>query len=659
MSTVTQVLHTSDQRRRHHDFWRQRFMRIDQPFHFQCVRQQHGASDQPRCDFTFTLDADVTEIIDAQRGEDPTHAFVLHLAALHQVLGMYARQSCIIVDTPGYRFRPAGGHVSIIEQLNPRLGTAAFLAQVRHTLDESYQYQDFDLDQVEDEACHVPHTTSPVLFTCEDIHHPPKSTDYPLVIFLSRREQRVQWRLDADTSQFDAAFLEDFCRHWQQVLRQFEQPDTPCGKLSLLSENQQKRMLHFYGPINHAPAAQTLISNWEKTCSAYGDLPALLSGNEILSYDRLNQRANFLAATLWAEYSVNHGHRVAWYADRSPESAVILLGILKAGAIACPLDPLQPDAVNQTHLKALNPRLTVLPNATGTYPTHGNSLRLDSLFWRDDIANLPILVKSADTAVIVYSEAGKAHIPLTHAMLANSTRIQSDGFDLSPSDRILLVDEPSSDRGLIEMLTSWTAGAAGVLFDPELLVDEKRLRSFIDATGVTIAAFSARTLAGLASETLAHLRVILTKGQAHLSELAGRFAQSHHFFNVYGATETGGWISFYHIYPEDICGDHLPVGKALGDFSVYILSDNLQLLPPGLIGEICISGSAVAQGYLNQNGPSDRFVEDPFRPGLRMFRTGDLGYRQEDGNLVYLGSANEHVRVQGYRINSSTGDSAN
>lgn len=660
MSTVTQVLHNTDQRRKHHDFWRQRLTRIEQPFHFQCVRQQQTAGGARRFQFSFTLDADVSAMVDAQPDENPVNPFVYHLAALHQVLGIYARQTCIIVDTPGFRFRPAGGHVSIIEQLHPQQTTADFLGQVRQTIDESYRYQDFELEEVADHEFHVPGTTSPILLAYDAVHHTPKSTDYPLCIFLSRENGRTQWRLDAESSRFDAAFLEEFCRHWQHVLRQFEDPTTTCGSLAVLNEKQQRRMLHFYGPINHAPNAQTLISNWEQTCRKQGEAPALFGDAEVLSYAQLNQRANFLAATLWAEHAVNHGHRVAWYPDRSLASAITLLGILKAGAIACPLDRETDPDTQTAHLAALAPHLTVMtdPDLERGLATHGKQLRLDRLFWRDDIANLPILVKAEDTALIVYSKISQAHVPLTHAMLANSTRIQAEGFDLSSADRVLLVDAPASEMSQIELLTSWTAGAAGVLFNPALLQDEQRLSSFLTATGVTIAAFDPATLAQLEPKTLAHLRVIMTKGKARLAELAGRFAQSHHFFNVYGATETGGWISFYHIYPEDICGDHLPVGKALGDFSIYILSDNLQLLPPGLIGEICISGSAVAQGYLQDGPHADRFVADPFRPGLRMYRTGDLGYRQEDGNLVYLGSTTEHVRVQGYRINSSAGDSA-
>ncbi|CAM2005516.1 AMP-binding protein [Acanthopleuribacter pedis] len=658
MSTVTQVLHNSDQRRKHHDFWRQRLTRIEQPFHFQCVRQQQAADATGRFQFRFTLDTAVADLVEPQPDDNPVTPFVYHLAALHQVLGIYARQTCIIVDTPGFRFRPAGGHVSIIEKLNPRQSTVDFLAQVRQTLDDSYQYQDFELEEVEDEAFHLSGTTSPILLAYNRIHHTPKSTDYPLCIFLKREEGRTQWCLDAESSRFDAAFLEEFCRHWQHVLRQFEDPTLPCGRLSVLNENQQKRMLHFYGPVNHAPTAQTLISNWEQTCRKQPDHTALFSDGEKLTYAQLNQRANFLAATLWAEHAVNHGHRVAWYPDRSLTSAITLLGILKAGAIACPMDRDQEPDLAAARLEALDPHLTILADeaAAKNLSARGKQLHLHRLFWRDDIANLPILVKAADTALIVYSAQNEAFIPLTHAMLANSTRIQAEGFDLTPSDRVLLVDGPAAEMSPIELLTTWTAGAAGVLFDPALLQNQQRLHSFLTATGVTIAAFTPDVLAQLEPETLAHLRVIMTKGKARLAELAGRYAQSHHFFNVYGTPETGGWISFYHIYPEDICGDHLPVGKALGDFSVYILSDNLQLLPPGLIGEICISGSAVAQGYLHDGPHAHRFVEDPFRPGLRMVRTGDLGYRQEDGNLVYLGSMTEHVRVQGYRINSSTGD---
>ena len=655
MSTVTHVLQSTDQRRRHHDFWRQRLTRIEQPFQFKCVRQQQFDHQSPkRLHFHFTLSQKGTEVLDGlsakqkQSDRDLT-SFVVLLAALEQVLGIYARQTCIIVDTPGFRFRPAGGHVSIIEQLHPYLTIGDFLNQVRQTLDESYRYQDFNREEVADHEFHLPHTTSPILLTYSQIHHSPKTTDYPMAIFLEREQNTYRWSIEADSRQFDAAFLEDFCRHWQHVLEQFSDTQQVCGNLQLLSENQQKRMLHFYGPINHAPPPQTLVNQWESICREMAEQPALFADGRLLSYAHVNGRANFLAATLWSEHGINHGHRVAWYADRSVESAITLLAILKAGAIACPINA--SNGLDRKHLAQLKAQLVIVPQHSPQLPD-GPCLVLEELQWRQDVTDLPILAKPDDEAMILYSQSSLAFIPLTHAMLANSSCIQAAGFSLNQKDRVLLVEDPATDFGIIELWTTWAAGASAVSFDPLLLENEARLRSYLEATGVTIAAFAPEHLAKLSPETLAYLRIIMTKGQAMLSELASRFAQSHHFFNVYGATETGGWMSFYHIHPEDACGDHLPVGKALGDFSVYILSDQLQLLPPGLIGEICISGSAVAQGYLEGEGDNGKIVADPFRPGQRMFRTGDLGYRQEDGNLVYLGSAKQHVRVQGYRIHA-------
>ncbi|CAM2065628.1 AMP-binding protein [Sulfidibacter corallicola] len=659
MSIVTHVLYSSDRLGRHYDFWRQRLARVEEPFQFQCVRQQPADPAVPRIRFRFSLRPDLSNQISERFGNDPLAQFQVQLAALNQVLSIYARQTCVIVDTPGFRHGPAGGHVSLIEQIDPDQRLEAFLAQVRRTVADSYRFQDVRLQDVAKEQNHTFACHSPILFTYPAIHHSPKTRDYPLLIFLDHEEDRFCWNLDADAGQFDAMFLESFSRHWQQVLRQFSEPRKRCSELSLLGDNEQRRLLHFYGPISQIPSHASLPALFERIAAQRPDHPALVSRDEIHSFGRLNARANFIGNVIREKYGVIRGDRVAVLADRGLLSVAAMLGVLKTGASYTPIAAQQEGPATERLLGHLKPKLLMVTDRDAAEPFANLDipvLVLDTMAWRDDTPGMIHHGSPTDTAFVLYREyddGNQRGVVLDHAQFARTLAVQAAGFGLSGEDRVLQMTPPHLDFAVIETMITLLSGATLVLFESGILPSEQRFKSFLKATGVTLAAFKPSTLKLLHAETLSDLRAVVATGEPDIPEVTARFAGDQRFYNAYGYTETGGCVCFYHAEGDDVDRDHLPVGKPLGDFTVYVLSQNLQLLPPGLIGEIFIGGPAIAQGYFeNEEATAEAFPQDPFHTGRRMYRTGDLGYRQEDGNLVYLGPADAQVRVQGYRLSA-------
>ena len=119
--------------------------------------------------------------------------------------------------------------------------------------------------------------------------------------------------------------------------------------------------------------------------------------------------------------------------------------------------------------------------------------------------------------------------------------------------------------------------------------------------------------------------------------------------NVYGPTENSVWSTSCRLAGEQY--EPMPIGKPIPNSTAYILNDSLQILPIGVIGEICVGGAGVARGYINNEAKTrERFVDDPFNPGQKLYRTGDLGRWLEDGTIEFHGRNDNQIKLRGYRI---------
>lgn len=162
--------------------------------------------------------------------------------------------------------------------------------------------------------------------------------------------------------------------------------------------------------------------------------------------------------------------------------------------------------------------------------------------------------------------------------------------------------------------------------------------------------FSERELANSFPDGVKHL--IAAGEQLMISDLFQNVLRERgiHLHNHYGPSETHV-VSTYTIHPGDPIPELPPIGKPIGCTDLYILNHQKQLQPCGVPGELYISGASVARGYVNHDKlTSDKFSSDPFRPGVIMYRTGDLARRLEDGNIEYIGRADNQVKIRGYRI---------
>ncbi|MFF9352815.1 AMP-binding protein, partial [Streptomyces sp. NPDC014734] len=219
--------------------------------------------------------------------------------------------------------------------------------------------------------------------------------------------------------------------------------------------------------------------------------------------------------------------------------------------------------------------------------------------------------------------------------------------------RLLQFASPSFDAAVADMWPAWLAGAALVLGSAERLVPGVRLSGFVSEFGVTHATLPPATLPVLEeSGGLPAGLTLVVAGEACSAEVVRRWSRGRRMVNVYGPTEVTVASTASGPLVPGMVGVP-PIGRPVWNMRAYVLDALLRPVPVGVAGELYVSGVQLARGYLNRPGlTAGRFVPDPFAggPGVRMYRTGDVVRRRRDGELEYVGRADEQVKVRGFRV---------
>ncbi len=402
---------------------------------------------------------------------------------------------------------------------------------------------------------------------------------------------------------------------------------------------------------------------FEQQAARTPDHPAVIYDGQALSYEDLNRRATQLAAYL-CKQGVDKGSLVALYMHRAPEMVVALLAILKAGAAYIPLDTEYPEERLSVMLGDADPVCVLTQESLrpDLSSSRHNLISVDS-DWQAIIsfsAELTVPdIQPDDLAYVIYT-SGSTGMPKgvmnTHQGICNRLQWMQDHFQADASDRILQKTPYSFDVSVWEFFWPIMTGASMVLARPDGHKDSTYMSKLIEQESVSIVHFVPSMLRlfldepGLATSCRS-LRHVICSGEALLPDLRDCFfetldAQLH---NLYGPTEAAIDVTWW----ECVRGNHeetVPIGWPVANTSILILDDSLSPLPDGEAGEICIGGVQVARGYLNRPElTAERFVEDPAAPGQRLYRTGDIGRKRDNGAVEFLGRIDFQVKIRGIR----------
>ncbi|RBQ20907.1 non-ribosomal peptide synthetase [Spongiactinospora rosea] len=397
-----------------------------------------------------------------------------------------------------------------------------------------------------------------------------------------------------------------------------------------------------------------------------------------LTYGELAEAKNRLAATLRAA-GVGPGERVAVAVPRSAEQVVALVGIVSAGGAYVPLDLAYPDERLAYILTDSAPKVVlVAPEQRDRFvrlvARTGVPTRV--LVQGDDLPSAAAGPEAGwhDPAYVIYTSGSTGRpkgVVVPHSSVVSLLANTRPDLDFGPRDVWVQFHSYSFDFAVWEL---WGALAHG----GELLVPEYALtRSPVDfhrlvrERGVTVlnqtpSAFYQFIEADRhVGEPLPALRVVVFGGEAlDLGRLRGWVERhgtaSPALVNMYGITETTVHVTYRPLTDADFAGTAGPIGGPIPGLAVYLLNDHLRPVPPGQVGAIYVAGAQLSLGYLGRPDlTASRFVADPFAAdGSRMYHTGDLARRTLDGELEFIGRADDQVQLKGFRIELGEVESA-
>ncbi|MEB9613525.1 amino acid adenylation domain-containing protein, partial [Bacillus cereus] len=444
----------------------------------------------------------------------------------------------------------------------------------------------------------------------------------------------------------------------QQVVNN---PQICIQDLEVVTAEEKAQILEvFNNTVSEYPREKTIHQLFEEQVERTPDHLAVVFEDQQLTYRELNERANQLARTLRKE-GVQANQLVGIMVERSLEMIVGILGILKAGGAYVPIDPEYPQERIRYMLEDSGTKILLLQR----HLQHKNTFTSKVLFLDDaavyhkDGSNLESKIGPNNLAYVIYTSGTTGNpkgILTTHQNIIRVVR-DTNYISLDTQDKVLQLSSYAFDGSTFDIYGSLLNGAELILISKEILLNMERLTNYIVKENITVLFITTalfNVLVDVNINCLTNIRKILFGGErvsvAHVRKAVQHIGENK-IIHVYGPTESTVFATYYEVNEVEDSSENVPIGKPLSNTTTYIVNKNGQLQPIGVAGELWIGGSGLAKSYLNRPDlTSEKFVNNPFIPGERIYKTGDLVRWLSDGNIEYLGRIDQQVKIRGYRI---------
>jgi len=490
-----------------------------------------------------------------------------------------------------------------------------------------------------------------------DIVESAEATNYPLTLSVDDLGEAFRLTLLASA----AVPAERVCAYLQQTLESLLQaPDAQVLALQMLPDSERHALLEgFNASPARFEATLTLHQRIEHQAQVHPNTIAASCGEQALSYADLNRQANALAHRLIA-LGVRPDDRVAVVARRGLQTLVGLLAVLKAGAGYVPVDPAHPDERVHYLLGDSAPVVVLTQQALRGRlgAVEVPVLLLDQPDWPTDARNPTVATLGASHLAYVIYTSGSTGQPkgvmVEHRTVNNLVDWHCRAFDLCHGRHTSCVAGFGFDAMAWEIWPALCAGATLHLAPPgEGNEDLNAMLAWWRSQPLDVSFLPTPVAEYAFSHQLEHptLRTLLIGG-----DRLRQFNRSQRFavVNNYGPTETTVVASSGAVE----AGGVLHIGRPVDNARLYVLDEQRQPVALGVPGELYIGGAGVARGYLNRPAlTAERFLDDPFSTGGRMYRSGDLVRWLADGTLDYLGRNDDQVKIPGVRMEPGESDS--
>ncbi|WP_420643179.1 amino acid adenylation domain-containing protein [Candidatus Leptofilum sp.] len=645
------------------------------------------------------LDAELTAQLKALSQQQGATLFMTMLTAFNIMLRLYAGQDDLIVGAPlANRTRDHAedlvGFFLNMLPLRTKFGDdpsfADVLTQVRDTVTGAISNAEYPFSWMLEWAQTARDVSiSPVFQVMFNMLNLPQSSvalndlslsfseldtgyiKYDLALYAHEHGDEIFLQLAYLTDLFDATTIERMLANLVVILRQaVVNLERPLSQLTLITESERQTVLHDWNQTAQDFGSELTITElFERQAAKTPTATALICQNETMRYADLNQQANQLAHYL-RQSGVGQGSFVAICTERSFQMMVGLLGILKAGGAYVALDPDYPMARLQDILSDTQPKLLIVQESVDRFTNFaGKKVCLDRDWATIDqqLATNPTSTTTPNDLInLVYtsSTTGKpkgARIPMSAVL--NRLLWMWDEYPFVVGDTAVLQKSYALVAATWELFGGLLKGIPTLILQPEAVRDADLLWQQLTRHKVSHLLSSPALIENVLQAAAREesrwdsLRFATTSAEPISPAMVRRWQETFPgvpLLNLYGSTECSSNATQYDAATLPETAVRVPIGQPLPNIQVYVLDQNHQPVPIGAVGELCIAGACLADGYLNLPELSaEKFVQlsitDNRLPNT-VYRTGDLARWRSDGQLELVGRRDYQVKIRGFRV---------
>jgi len=436
--------------------------------------------------------------------------------------------------------------------------------------------------------------------------------------------------------------------------------------LKILSDAEESKILNQWNDTETLIIEQTPVyHSIKKIADLYPDNTAVISDESEISFKKLVERSGKLTNHLIRK-GVKPKDLICICMERSLDLVISILGILKAGAAYVPVDPSYPQNRIDHMIKDSGSKFILTQRSVSEKLRSDNSEILiadeSNLEIMDENSEVPdINVTLEDPAYVIYT-SGSSGIPkgvlISHRSLANHMQWMINEFGFDSNVCVLQKTPFSFDASVWEFYLPLMTGGKLVMAKPEAHMDTAYMKDLIIKSEVNVLQMVPTLLNLILDEPMIQdcksLKFIFSGGEALTKTLCEKVFSKLDvtLCNLYGPTEATIDSTFY-ICNKNETDENIPIGKPVSNAKAYVLDKDLNPVPFGVAGELFLGGDNIALGYVNNISLTDeKFIADIFSniPERKLYKTGDLAKYNSNGNLIFLGRADDQVKFRGYRI---------
>ncbi|MFH6996197.1 amino acid adenylation domain-containing protein, partial [Flavobacterium sp. FlaQc-48] len=614
--------------------------------------------------------------------------FMVLLSAFKVLLYKYSGQEDICVGTPTANRTQAElegvigffiNNLTIRTKIDCKNSFKDLLVQVKETTLNAYNNQSAPFEKVVDRVMTTRDTSMSPLFQVKFLlNNTPRSEEVFLdkitidgyerdnissILDLSfnalETEKEILFDIEYCTDLFKSDTIESMIIHFEEIISSIiKNINEPISNLEMLSiEEKQQILFEFNNTQVVYPKDKTLVDLFEEQVKRTPNNIAVAFEDEVLTYRELNEQSNCLAYYLKNTGKLESEDIVGVMMNRNIRSIVSMLGIMKSGACYLPIDKDYPSSRKSFIIEDANVKLLIIDSESlfevMDYDTKIFSIDIEFETISKEVTILDLNnsnVKSSDLAYIIYTSGSTGNpkgVMIEHGSIVNTILSQINTFSVTEADSCLQFASHSFDASISEIFISLLSGSQLYIIEEENKLDVSYFVDYVEKNQISIATLPPAFLTLLDCNQISSIRTLITAGEQAPLKQAKLFAETGKYINAYGPTEVSICATTF----SGEIGTIVPIGTPIANTQIYILDDSQNIVPIGVIGELCISGAGLARGYLNRDDLTrEKFIANPFIKGERLYKTGDLAQWLPDGNIMYIGRKDNQVKIRGYRI---------